>query len=178
MARTDWDIHGPGIQRIVTVNGSKRCELNGLEWMLYNGDAALADAEVIADTRRYGNYTYSQGGLLLRTDATLENCYYLQRQGFGAVDGYRLSRHVNTVMTILWQGSLGHAPGDWVRVRFRVDGWQLSVHEWVASAWSEIVVVDDQAQAHASGYTGLFGANNANPAGSMLFDNVEIAEKA
>lgn len=178
MARTDWDIYGTGLQSIVDVDGSLRCQLAGLEWMLYNGVIDLGDSQIIADMRRYGDYSVSQGGLLLRADATLENCYYLQRQVVAPGDGYRLTRHVDTVMTILWQGSLGHAPEDWVRVRFRIDGWQLSVYEWVAGEWSEVVLVNDLDEAHVSGYVGLFGLNTNNPAGMMLYDNIEIAEKA
>lgn len=175
MSRINWDIYGLGLQSIVNVDGSMRCQLAGLEWMLYNGDVALEDSQIIADIRRYGNYTYSQGGLILRSDVDLMNCYYFQRE---PNDDYRLTRHVGGAFTILWTGSLGHTPDQWARLRFRIEGWQLSVYEWVAGAWSEVVIVSDLVQAHTSGYVGLFGANSAQPTGMMLFDNIEVAKKA
>lgn len=176
MSYLDWDIYGSGVQSVVDVEGSKRVKLAGLEWMLYNGEAALVDSEIIADIRRYDVIQYSEGGLLLRSDVNLLNCYYLQRS-IDPSDSYLLTKVVAGVRTDLWTSPTGHAPEDWVRVRFRADGWQISVHEWIDGAWDGKVLVEDTGQSHASGYAGLFGAN-ADPTGSLLFDNVEIAVKA
>lgn len=175
MSYLDWDIYGAGVQSIIDLELSKRCKLAGLEWMLYNGEAALVDSQIIADFRRYGALQYSEGGFVLRSDINLTNCYYLQRS-ITPADGWLLTKVVAGVRMDLWSAPTTHAPEDWVRVRFRIDGWQLAVHEWIDGTWEGIVLVEDTEQSHASGHAGLFGAN-PDPTGSMLFDNVEIATK-
>lgn len=177
MSYADWDFYGPDDQLLIDHQGSMRCQLAGLKWMLYNGTPALVDSEIIADIRRYGVMGSSRGGLVLRFDVDLMNCYYLERDLVGGSDGYFLRKLVAGVRTLLWSGAMGHAAEDWARVRFRIDGWHLSVHEWINGDWQGKALVEDLTQAHASGYAGLLGANDDLNA-SVLFDNIEIAVKA
>lgn len=175
MAKTDWDIGGDGGQSIAAVGESLCCELSGIKWILWNGNSGLTDAEIIADIRLYGTNGYNQGGLLLRSGADPTwNCYRFRRK-------YKnlcyIDVIVNGVVTQLAYATTNFTYDQWIRTRFRMDGWQISVDEWYASAWQQLMLIEETGNHHLSGYVGLMGTNT-HTVGSVLFDNVEIAEKA
>jgi len=181
MARSDWDIGGDGGQGITDVDGSKRCELSGIKWMAWNGDSELTDVEIIADIRLYGTNGYNQGGLFLRagegvapgSDPTW-NCYRFRRQ---YQSHCYLDVIANGVKTQLAYATTSFNYNQWVRTRFRIDGWQISVDEYFGSDWQQLMLVEDTSHHHLDGYVGLIGTNT-NSVGSILYDDIEISEKA
>ena len=179
MAKNNWDISGDGGQSVVIESGSKRCELDGKKLMLYNGASSLADCELTTDIKLYGTAGYCQGGVILRADAEGNNGYVFERSyvGTGGGKSYLIWKIVNGVWTQLSYILTDFTWATWVRTRVRIDGWQISVDEWVSGEWSQIMLLEETSHQHTSGYIGLIGTST-NAIGSILYDNVDIGEKA
>lgn len=172
MALTDWYITGAGGQAIVNEGGSKRCRLSGLKQMLWNGRNNLVNSEIIASILM-GVDTNTRGGLLLRCDLTGNNCYRLRI--FGA-RSYYIQKIVSGVVTTLATAYSTQAYSTYVKTRFRVEGWQLSIEEWISGAWVQVAVILDNEQSVATGYTGLYG-ESINTSYYITFDDAAISER-
>ncbi len=178
MAKTDWIISGAGGQAVIEIDGSKRCQLSGTKNMLWNGNSSLADGEVIATIKPYLNENSGRqvGGMLLRCDENILNYYALYTYGYTSYRKYRVYRIVNGVGTLLAQINSNQGYSIYVKTRFRVDGWQVSVEEYVGGAWELITTIEDTDHSLINGYAGLCGRNYSTSY-SFLFDDVEISEK-
>jgi len=174
MAKSNWNISGTGGQGVIIETGSKRCELSGQKLMLWNGNSSLENCELIADIKLYATAGYNQGGIILRSDGTQNNGYRFRRM---YANHCYLEKIVNGVVTQLSYVTTSFGWTTWVRTRVRIDGWQISVDEWVEGAWSQLMLVEETTHQHVSGYIGLIGTNT-NTIGSILYDNVDISEKA
>ena len=173
MAKSNWDISGVGGQGVIIESGSKRCELSGKKLMLYNGTPSLVNCELIADIKLYGTAGYNEGGIILRSDGTENNGYRFRR---AYNNKCYLEKIVSGVVTQLAYVTTDFAWTEWVRTRVRIDGWQISVDEWIDGEWSQLMLVEETTHQHVSGYIGLIGTNT-NYIGSILYDNVDISEK-
>jgi hypothetical protein len=172
VATADWYITGPGGQAIVEEGGSKRCRLSGEKLMLWNGRADLINSEVVAQLLT-GVNTNTRGGLALRSDLTGSNCYRLRVFGPRT---YYVQKVVNGVVTTLATAYSSQPYNVFVKTRFRVDGYQLSVEEFVGGVWNLVSVVQDSEQSVAAGYAGLYG-ESVSTGYYVTFDDVEIAER-
>lgn len=174
MAKINWDITGEGGQSVVDDGISKRCELTGKKLMLWNGKSDLTDSEIVSEVKLYGNPSFCFGGLVLRSDGTINNCYRFIRSYFPC----RIERVVNEVVTVLSSATSTFSYNEWVKTRFRIDDWQLSVEEYIESSglWQIFMVSEDLSHSHNSGYAGLIGTST-NTSYGIFFDNVEIGEK-
>lgn len=181
MSKSNWDISGDGGQAVIIESGSKRCELSGYKLCLYNGSSSLTNCQLIADIKLYGTNGYNQGGIILRSDGTRNNGYVFHRDYVGSGHGNgtrcRIFKAVNGVWTQIAITYTSFTYYTWVRTRVRVDGWQISVDEWIDGAWSQLILVDETSHQFTSGFIGLIG-NSSNVVGSILYDNVDIGEKA
>jgi len=175
MVKSDWDITGTGGISIIEEGGSKRCRLSYQKLMLWNGCSTCTDYEVIADINVPGTTNY-RGGLVLRSNAAGTTMYRLRIYGRNTASRtYYIDKLVNGVNTTL--GSvISIQPDVFVKTRFRVDGFQLSVEEWVDGVWKLITMVEDTSQAIVSGYCGLIGMS-ATSSYYITFDNIEINKK-
>lgn len=173
MAKIDWTITGDGGISIIEDTGSKRCMLSGSKQMLWKDRNNLGDSEVIADIKFLAGSTNERGGGLLRSNSSIQRCYRL------FIYGNRLcmiQRVIDGVVTTLGQASSSQASNIFVKTRFRIDGYQLSVEEYINGEWTLILTAQDTTQALAEGYVGLFGAS-VNSSYSILFDDVQVGEK-
>jgi len=178
MAKTNWNISGIGGQAVIIESGSKRCELSGTKLMLYNGASSLTNCQLIADIKLYGAAGYNQGGIIFRSNAAGTNGYAFIRSYIGGIGkNCYVYKIVDGVWTQIAFATTTFAYTDWVRTRVRMDGWQISVDEWISGAWSQLKLIEETTHQHASGYIGLIGTST-NVVGSILFDNVDIGEKA
>jgi len=175
MSKSDWNITGTGGIAIIEAGGSKRCRLSYQKLMLWNGNSECVDYEVVADIS-ISNSTNFRGGLVLRCNAAGSNMYRLRIYGASTYRTYYIDKLVNGVNTILGQVTSSHPYGTYVKTRFRVDGFQLSVEEYVNGAWELITMVEDTSQAIVSGYCGLHGCS-VNSGYYITFDNLEINKK-
>jgi len=175
MAKSDWDISGIGGISIIDEGGSKRCRLSYTKLMLWNECSTCTDYEVVADIKIGVNTNY-RGGLVLRSDVAGATVYRLRIYGASSYRTYYIDKLVNGVNTILGQVTSSHPNNTFVRTRFRVDGFQLSVEEWIDGAWELIVMAEDTSQAIISGYCGLIGMS-ATSSYYITFDNIEINKK-
>jgi len=175
MSRVDWDISGTGGISIIDESGSKRCRLSASKLMLWNGCSTCADYEVVADINIWNSTNY-RGGLVLRANAAGTTMYRLRIYGATNYRTYYIDKLVNGVNTILGQVNSIHPYNTYVKTRFRVDGFQLSVEEYVNGAWELITMVEDTSQAIVSGYCGLHGMS-ATSSYYITFDNIEINKK-
>lgn len=172
MALVDWNITGSGGQAVIDYAGSMRCQLSGQKLMLWNGRDNLANSEIVA-LIRMGVDTNTRGGLVLRSNLSANSCYRLRIYGKRV---YYLQKIVDGVVTTLAAIGSAQPYNIFVKTRFRVDGYQLSVEEWVDGAWQLVSVVEDTGQSLATGYAGLYG-ESANTGYSWMSDDVEIAER-
>ena len=78
--------------------------------------------------------------------------------------------------TVLGEVVSNHPYNTFVKTRFRVDDFQLSVEEWINGAWELITMVEDTSKAIVLGYCGLHGCS-ANSSYYITFDNIEINKK-
>ena len=179
MAKSDWDISGPGGQSVIEMDGSKRCQLSGKKFMLWNGRSDLADGEVIATIKPYLNENGGRqvGGMLLRCDASVLNYYVFYAYGYTSYRKYYIYRVVNGVGTLLAQINSSYGYNIYVKTRFRVDGWQLSLEEYIGGVWNLITVIEDTDHSIITGYAGLIGSSYSSGY-FFLFDDIEISEKA
>jgi len=174
MAKIDWDITGTGGQAVVEDVGSMRCRLSGQKLMLWNGNNALTDSEVIAEYKISHNSIYSSGGSILRSIFTGFNCYRLRT----TVDRtHYIEKLVGGVVTVLGSAVSSQPWNQYIKTRFRVDGFQLSVEEYFGGNWNLVLSAEDNEHTHVSGYAGIFG-NSYSSSYSVLFDNVEISQKS
>lgn len=172
--KSQWLIQGAGGQSIIDEGGSKRCQLTASKWMLWNERNNLLNAEIIG-LIRVGSNTNYVGGFLLRCDISANNHYNLRVSCNGNVKTYNLYRFLNGVATLLANSNSSEVYGVYTKVRFRVDGNQISVEEYILGTWVLIQLVTDSFVTVA-GYAGI---NSGSLAGySVQFDNIEINEKA
>jgi len=171
MAKLNWDITGTGGQSVIDEGGSKRCQLSGIKQMLWNGRNNLANSEIICDSKLSSS---GNGGLSLRSDASGLNCYRL-RINYGAPRMYYVDKVVAGVATVLASVASSQQWNVYVKTRFRIDGWQLSVEEWISNAWVLITTIEETSHQIASGYAGLLGLSTVTY--YILFDNVAISER-
>ena len=172
MALTNWYITGPGGQSIVDEGGSKRCRLSGFKQMLWNGRSDLVNSEVIASILM-GTNNNTRGGILLRSDLSGNNAYRLTIYGPRT---YYIQKIVAGVVTTLAIAYSTQAYSIYVKTRFRVDGWQLSVEEWIGGVWVQVAVIVDTEMSVALGYAGLNG-ESVSTGYYITFDDVAVSER-
>ena len=175
MSKSDWDITGTGGISIIEEGGSKRCRLSYNKLMLWNGNDACTDYEVVADISIHNNTNY-RGGLVLRCNAAGSNMYRLRIYGANGYRTYYIDKLVNSVNTVLGEVTSTHPSSSYVKTRFRVDGFQLSVEEYIDGAWELIAMIEDTSKAIISGYCGLHSLS-INSSYYITFDNIEINKK-
>lgn len=171
MAKTDWYITGAGGQAVIDQGGSKRCQLSGSKLMLWNGRNNLVNSEVIASILMAVD-TNTRGGLVLRSDLSANNCYRLRIFGPRT---YYVQKVVGGVVTTLSTAYSSQPYNIFVKTRFRIDGYQLSIEEYIAGVWTLVSVIVDTEQSIALGYAGFYG-ESVNTGYSLLFDDVQISE--
>jgi hypothetical protein len=172
MARTDWNITQSGGQAIVDEGGSKRCRLSGTKLMLWNGRSDLSNCEIVASILMAGD-TNTRGGLVLRCDPSENNCYRLRIYG---PRSYYLQKIVTGVVTTLATAYSTQAYNTYVKTRFRVDGYQISLQEYLGGQWSLISVIADTEQSLVQGYAGLYG-ESASTNYFVTFDDITISDR-
>jgi hypothetical protein len=178
MARADWDITGLGGIAIIDDGGSKRCQLSGNKLMLWNGRSNLADVQVASDYKFSNASSTIRGGCVVRSDATGNNSYRLHTSPSGSVRVHVIYKVVNGIWTTLGTVNSNQSASVYVKTRLRVDGWQLSVEEYINGAWVLLMAIEDTSHALVLGFSGIY--NTTAPgyeAYSTIFDNVEIGEK-
>lgn len=174
MGLTNWNITQSGGQAIVDEGGSKRCRLSGSKLMLWNGRNNLANSEIIASILMAGD-TNTRGGLVLRSDITGQNCYRLRIYGGRT---YYIQKVANGgIVTTLATAYSSQPYNVYVKTRFRVDGYQLSVEEYINNVWTLVTVIADNEQSIALGYAGLYG-ESINTNYFITFDNIDVSERA
>jgi len=172
--KSQWLIQGTGGQSIIDDGGSKRCQLTNSKWMLWNERNNLLNVEIIGLIKVGSNTNYN-GGFLLRCDSSCNNAYNLRVSCNGSVKTYALYRVVAGVWTLLSNAISSESYGVYTKVRFRADGNQISVEEYISGAWNLIQLVTDGFVITA-GYSGI--NSNCVTGYSVQFDNIEINERA
>jgi hypothetical protein len=172
MGLSSWNISQSGGQAIIDEGGSKRCRLSGSKLMLWNGRDNLINSEIIASILMDSS-TNSRGGLVLRSDSTLNNCYRLRIFGPRT---YYIQKVVNGTVTTLATAYSTQPYNAYVKTRFRIDGYQLSVEEFISGVWTLVSVIVDNEQSVISGYAGLYG-ESVNTSYFLTYDNIEILER-
>lgn len=176
MSKVDWDISGTGGISIIEESGSKRCRLSASKLMLWNGCSTCTDYEVSADINILHTTNY-RGGLVLRSNEAGSTMYRLRVYGRNTTSRtYYIDKLVDGVNTVLGEVVSNHPYNTFVKTRFRVDDFQLSVEEWINGAWELITMVEDTSKAIVLGYCGLHGCS-ANSSYYITFDNIEINKK-
>ena len=176
MSKSDWVITGTGGISIIEEGGSKRCRLSASKLMLWDGCSTCTDYGVTADISILNTTNY-RGGLVLRCNEAGSTMYRLREYGRNTTSRtYYIDKVVNGVNTVLGIVVSNQPYNVFVKTRFRVDGFQLSVEEWINGAWELITMVEDTSQAILSGYCGLHGCS-VNSGYYITFDNVEINKK-
>ena len=176
ISKSDWDITGDGGIAIVEDGGSKRCRLSGSKLLLWNGNSECVDYEVVADLSIMNTTNY-RGGLVLRSNDTGTTMYRLRVYGSNTTARiYYIDQLINNVNTVLGVVVSNHPFNVFVKTRFRVDGFQLSVEEWIDGAWELITAIEDTTKAITSGYCGLIGMSYTSSY-YITFDNIEINKK-
>lgn len=181
MAKTDWDfvIDGTGSWAIVSAGGSMRLQLTfGKVYALWNGRNDLANSEVIAELRINTASSNNRGAFILRSDGSKNNMYILNVfYNTATRRKYYLYRVVNNVWTLLLTQVMDSVPPlSYIPIRFRIDGYQLTCHNYHGAAWHEIFVKEDELQSHAQGFAGIAGLSIVSSY-SVNFDNIEIRER-
>lgn len=176
--KSNWIISGSGGQAVINVDGSKRCQLSGIKYMLWNGRSDLVNAEVIATIKPWINENNGRqvGVILLRSDTSIYNYYKVMVYAYTSYRKYRIHRIVNGVATLLGQIISYQGYNIYVKTKFRIDEYQLSIEEYIGGAWNLITTIEDTDHSIVSGYIGI-GGNNYNTDYSFLFDDVEISER-
>lgn len=173
MGKLDWDISGPDYYLIKKIEDSWRCVIYGKMLFLWNGRNDLRDSQIILERKHSASRRESAGGMVLRANASGDTAYRFRMCGDRRC---YIEKVVNGVVTTLNYEETEQPWDEYVKYRFRVDGFQLSVHEWVSGEWQLLMFVDDLTQAITQGYAGFFGDND-NTSYRMYFDNVEIRER-
>lgn len=173
MAKDDWDISGDGGISIIEDGGSKRCRLTYHKLMLWNGNSELTDCEIIANIQM-GSNSNCRGGLILRSNESGQTAYRLWILGKRT---YYIQKIIDGTITNLASNIAStRAYSEYVKTRFRIDGFQISIEEWDEGEWQLVTMVEDTSQAIINGYVGLWG-NSVNSSYYITFDNVEINKK-
>lgn len=165
-------ITGSGGQAIVDEGGSKRSRLSGSKLMLWIGRSDLVNSEVVASLLT-GVDTNTRGGLVLRSDPTALNCYRLRVYGPRT---YYVQKVVGGIVTTLATIVSTQPYYSYVKTRFRVDDYQLSVEEWVGGAWVLVTSIEDTEQSLVQGRAGVYG-ESASSGYAITFDEVAISER-
>ena len=176
MSKVDFTITGVGGLSIVDEGGSKRCRLTYTKLMLWNGNPALGDCECVVDIQNSAANSNSGGGIVLRTNSTAQTCYRLLVYG-ATTKQYYIQVKVNGQTTTLGSFNSTRSYSEYTKIRFRVDGFQLSCEEYINGNWVMSFIVEDTGHAIISGSAGLFG-ESTNSGYSVSFDNLEINVKA
>jgi len=172
MGLSDWDISGSGGQAIIDDGGSMRCKLSGSKLMLWNGRNDLDDSEVITKIRS-GVNSNTRGGVTLRSNESGLTSYRMDIYGPRT---YYVRKIVNGTPTTLATAVSGQPYNVYLKIRFRVDGFQLSVEEYLSGEWELVCVIEDTSEAVTSGFAGIFGSS-VSTSYYMSFDDVEVSEK-
>ena len=176
MSKVNWDITGTGGISIIEEGGSKRCRLSASKLMLWNGCSTCTDYEIAADINILHTTNY-RGGLVLRANEAGSTMYRLRIYGRNTTSRtYYIDKLVDGVNTVLGEVISNHPYGTFIKTRFRIDDFQLSVEEWINGAWELVTMVEDTSKAIVSGYCGLHGCS-ANSSYYITFDNIEINKK-
>ena len=176
ISKIDWDITGTGGISIIDEGGSKRCRLSASKLMLWNSCSTCTDYEIISDINILSS-TNSAGGIVLRCNEAGSTMYRLRVYGKSTTSRtYHVDKVVDGVNTTLGTVVSYHPYNTFVKTRFRIDEWQLSVEEWINGAWELVTMVEDTSKAIVSGYCGLAGYS-ANTGYYITFDNIEINKK-
>jgi hypothetical protein len=173
MAKSDWTITGNGGLSIIEDGGSKRCRLSYTKLMLWNGNDSLGDCEIISDVQ-VGSNGNSSGGIVLRSNSTATTCYKFLIVGTRT---YYIQKVVNGTTTTLGTAVSDRPWNEYTKTRFRIDGWQLSIEEYINGEWQLVSMVEDTSHAVISGSAGLFGSS-INSGCYITFDNLEINIKS
>ena len=178
MSKSNFNITGSGGQAVIEIEGSKRCQLSGTKYLLWNERNDLVNAEVISLIKPYlaQNSGYQRGGMLLRCDESILNYYRLLAYAYTNYRIYYIHRVVNGVATLLTQVISHQAYNIYTKTRFRIDGYQLSIDEYTNGQWNLIATVEDSDHSLISGYAGICGVNYSGSY-SFLFDDLEIGER-
>lgn len=174
MAKADWNITGSGGMSVVSDAGSNRLQLQAVKLVLYNGNSSLLNAEIIADIKMYSASANQGAGFVLRSNPTGDDCYFLRINGNGYVRTYSIYRMVSGTSILLTTINSTQLPGIYVRTRFRIDGDQISVEEYLSGEWVLITLVSDTVIT-SPGYAGL--RSNGVSGYWIQYDNIEIGEK-
>jgi len=177
MALVDWTIFGGGGIAIVDEGGSKRCQLTGDKTLLWSERGNLINSEIIADEKFYTNDYRNAVGLLLRSNANATNCYRLLTYASGGERYHQIQKIVNDVVTNLGAYTSTIAYNVYLKTRFRVDGYQLSLGEFIDNQWKNMLIVEDTSQSLANGYNGFCAKNISYPAWYVWLDNISINER-
>ena len=176
MSKSDWQITGTGGIAVIEEGGSKRCRLSANKLMLWKGCITCEDYEVIADINILNNTNY-RGGLVLRSNDAGATMYRLRIYGRDTTSRiYYIDKVVDGVNNLLGQIISNHPYNTFVKTRFRVDGFQLSVEEWINGDWKLLAMAEDTSKSIVSGYCGLAGYS-VNSNYYITFDNIEINKK-
>jgi hypothetical protein len=176
MSKIDFTITGAGGLSIVDDGGSKRCRLSYSKLMLWNGNPALGDCECVVEVQNSAANSNSGGGVILRSNSTAQTCYRLLIYGGGTGKAYYIQKAINGQYATLGTFISTRTWNDYTKIRFRVDGFQLSVEEYINGNWVMAFMVEDTSHAIISGSVGLFG-ESTNSGYSISFDNMEINTK-
>lgn len=172
MGKADWTISGDGGLSVVEEGGSMRCQLTGSKLMLWNARSNLQDSEVVADVRlQTYSSNVSKGGAVLRSDPSGQNCYLFRTYGHRT---WEIRKIVAGVEVLLGSANSLQPYSSYVKTRCRVDGFQLSIEEFLSGQWDLLLMAEDTDHTFLAGYAGLVGLSTG--AYYMLFDNVEISE--
>lgn len=173
--RTDWTITGVGLVTIINDEISNRCQLSYNTNMTWNGNNQLVNCEIIADVKVTDpRAAYSRAALVLRSDISILNCYLLL---FDSPNIYYLCRIVNGVSTILFTFHSTFDYNVFRTIRFRIDGYQLSVHEYINGSWVQSILLVDNNQTLVSGKVGISNWGQSTNSLTVLFDNVNINQR-
>lgn len=167
--RADWNITGSGECAILSESGSMRCRLTNAVLMLWNGNNNLANSEIVADLKLTANSSSPIGCFILRSDENGSNCYRMRQNGVRTVS---IERVVNGVATVLGSTTSTQQGTTWVRTRFRVDQFQLSVEEYLSGSWVLLLFVTDTQQSRSAGYSGISSLSTSGF--GAWFDNISI----
>jgi hypothetical protein len=174
--KIDWLITGSGGQAVVDEGGSKRCQLTASKLMLWTTRNNLINADIVGLIKLVQVSGNIYSGFVLRCDNTCNNAYYCRITCTSSYKVYQLYRIVNGVYTLLATVNSADSPSVYTKVRFRVDGNQISIEEYNAGTgnYNLIQLVTDT-YITVGGYAGL--KSDSVSGYSMLYDDIIISER-
>lgn len=174
--RSDWNILGNGLVTIINDGVSYRCQISNNTTMLWNGNQQLTNCEIISDVKMIDFVANrSNGGLILRSDAgsVLSNCYWLF---ITSPNKYTLYRTVSAQATLLATYNSLIDYNVFRTIRFRIDGFTISVDEYINGSWVNRILVVDNVQTLTAGRAGVCGWSGS-ASYNILFDNININQR-